>query len=92
MLMESFYLPHVHHFLTLEMPYPVKSRRLPMTDNRTLTLTLKLDTLLSLSDKQIADAFLLHCVPAVNLQLERLTQPFKPDTARYPLPLAPQTN
>ncbi|WP_340617790.1 type VI secretion system baseplate subunit TssF [Xenorhabdus entomophaga] len=89
MLMESFYLPHVHHFLTLEMPYPVKSRRLPMTDNRTLTLTLKLDTLLSLSDKQIADAFLLHCVPVVNLQLERLTQPFKPDTARYPLPLAP---
>ncbi|WP_319924846.1 type VI secretion system baseplate subunit TssF [Xenorhabdus littoralis] len=90
MLMESFYLPHVHHFLTLDMPYPVKSRRLPMTDNRTLTLTLKLDTLLSLSDEQIADAFLLHCVPVVNLQLERLTQPFKPDTARYPLPLSPE--
>ncbi|MBD2786368.1 type VI secretion system baseplate subunit TssF [Xenorhabdus sp. DI] len=88
MLMESFYLPHVHHFLTLDMPYPVKSRRLPMVDSRTLTLTLKLDTLLSLSDDQLAEAFLLHCVPVVNLQLERLIQPFKPDTARYPLPLS----
>ncbi|SFK31513.1 type VI secretion system protein ImpG [Xenorhabdus mauleonii] len=90
MLLESFYLPHVHHFLTLDMPYPVQSRRLPMTDNRTFTLILNLDTLLSLSDKQIAEAFLLHCVPVVNLRLERLTLPFKSDTARYPLPLSPE--
>ncbi|PHM29435.1 type VI secretion system baseplate subunit TssF [Xenorhabdus innexi] len=89
LLMESFYLPHVHHFLTLDMPYPVKSRRLPMTDNRTFTLTLKLDTLLSLSDEQLAGAFLLHCVPVVNGRPERLTLPFRPETARYPLPLAP---
>ncbi|MCG3461436.1 type VI secretion system baseplate subunit TssF [Xenorhabdus bovienii] len=87
MLTESLYLPHIHHFLTLDMPYPVKSRRLPMTESNVFSLTLKLNTLLPLSEAQIAESFLLHCVPVVNLQLERLSLPFIADTARYPLPL-----
>ncbi|MCG3463875.1 type VI secretion system baseplate subunit TssF [Xenorhabdus bovienii] len=89
MLMESLYLPHVHHFLTLSLPTVMRSR-LSMTESRQFSVTLKLYDALPLSEAQLADAFQLHCVPVVNLERRsQVTQPFAPDTARYPLPLPP---
>ncbi|MDX7989860.1 type VI secretion system baseplate subunit TssF [Xenorhabdus littoralis] len=89
-LMESLYLPHVHHFLTLNLP-TVMCHRLSMTESRQFSVMLKLNHVLSLSEAQLSDAFHLHCVPAVNLEPEsQLTLSFAPDTARYPLPLPPQ--
>ncbi|PHM38804.1 type VI secretion system baseplate subunit TssF [Xenorhabdus innexi] len=88
MLMESLYLPHVHHFLTLSLP-TVMCSRLSMKETRQFSITLKLDEVLPLTETQLADSFHLHCVPVVNLDREsKITLPFAPDTARYPLPLS----
>ncbi|MCC8367462.1 type VI secretion system baseplate subunit TssF [Xenorhabdus sp. PB61.4] len=87
MLIESLYLPHVHHFLTLSLP-TVMRNRLSMIESRQFSITLKLNEALFLTEAQLADAFHLHCVPVVNLERElKITLPFTPDTARYPLPL-----
>ncbi|WP_416777119.1 type VI secretion system baseplate subunit TssF [Xenorhabdus budapestensis] len=87
MLMESLYLPHVHHFLTLALP-TVMCSRLSMTESKEFSITLIFDDVLPLSENQLATAFQLHCVPIVNLERKaQVTLPFIPDTARYPLPL-----
>ncbi|SFN47214.1 type VI secretion system baseplate subunit TssF [Xenorhabdus japonica] len=87
MLMESLYLPHVHHFLTLALP-TVMSSRLSMTESQQFSITLIFDDMLPLSESQLAEAFRLHCVPVVNLERKaQVTFPFAPETARYPLPL-----
>ncbi|WP_072061407.1 type VI secretion system baseplate subunit TssF [Xenorhabdus khoisanae] len=87
MLMESLYLPHVHHFLTLSLPTAMCDR-LSMKENRQFSVTLKLSEVLPLSEAQLSEAFHLHCVPVVNLEREsKITLAFAPDTARYPLPL-----
>ncbi|MDE9487535.1 type VI secretion system baseplate subunit TssF [Xenorhabdus bovienii] len=89
MLMESLYLPHVHHFLTLTLPTNMQ-HRLSMKTARQFTITLKLSCEMDLSEAQVADAFYPHCVPVVNKQPMQLTVPFAPETDRYRLPLSPE--
>nr|WP_246432567.1 type VI secretion system baseplate subunit TssF [Xenorhabdus indica] len=88
MLMESLYLPHVHHFLTLVLPTTLRSHVL-MDESREFTIVIKLRCELAVSEAQIAAAFHLHCVPVVNRKITQLTVPFKSETARYRLPLSP---
>ncbi|MDC9615501.1 type VI secretion system baseplate subunit TssF [Xenorhabdus khoisanae] len=88
MLMESLYLPHVHHFLTLVLPTTMQSHVL-MEETREFTLVIKLSCELAVSEAQIATAFHLHCVPVINRKITQLIVPFKSETARYRLPLSP---
>ncbi|WFQ78127.1 type VI secretion system baseplate subunit TssF (plasmid) [Xenorhabdus sp. SF857] len=86
MLMESLYLPHVHHFITLALPTTMRSYVL-MAEAREFTVTIPLNCELAISEAQMAEAFHLHCVPVVNRQSSQLTVPFTPETERYSLPL-----
>ncbi|MBD2780851.1 type VI secretion system baseplate subunit TssF [Xenorhabdus sp. 42] len=86
LLLESLYLPHVHHFMTLVLPTFMQDR-LSMAETNEFTLTIQLSCELDVSEAQIEQAFHLHCVPVFNRQSLRLTIPFTSDSARYCLPI-----
>ncbi|WP_446470575.1 type VI secretion system baseplate subunit TssF [Xenorhabdus stockiae] len=88
LLVESFYLPHINQFLNLPLPTMVK--RLELAEQREFSVVLSLNTILPLSAAQVESAFLLNCVPVVNMaRNSQITLPFTPETARYRLPLIP---
>ncbi|MDE9457280.1 type VI secretion system baseplate subunit TssF [Xenorhabdus bovienii] len=88
LLIESLYLPHINQFL--DLPLPIMVKQLKLAEHREFSVELTLNTSLPLSAEQIESAFQLHCAPVVNMERNcQVTLPFAAETARYPLPLAP---
>lgn len=71
LLLEHFYLPHVHDFMHLDL----QPLNLSRGKGREFTVILRFDGALPLSEQQIEQAFLLHCVPAVNRFISQQTLP-----------------
>lgn len=82
LLPELFYLPHVHSFLTLDL-----SHELPLSPGQEFAITFVFEGIIPI--ESIDGAFILHCVPAVNLydaQTAKIN--FQHDRSCYTLPLS----
>lgn len=83
-LVEYYYLPHAQHFAAVDCGQTPSAW--PLSDDPCFTLSLRFQGRLPVSD--IDHAFLLHCVPAINL-VQRTCDaiPFCANQHRYPLDL-----
>ncbi|WP_228940004.1 type VI secretion system baseplate subunit TssF [Photorhabdus thracensis] len=86
LMMEYYYMPHVHDFVTIN----IKNERplVRLNDDRTFELILRFKGSLELTD--IAETFLLDCVPV--RQLEQMTSaaiPINNGISRYEISLKP---
>uniref|UniRef100_UPI0012D80C5B type VI secretion system baseplate subunit TssF n=1 Tax=Serratia microhaemolytica TaxID=2675110 RepID=UPI0012D80C5B len=82
LLVEQLVMPSTHAFVELDLRRAVSS--LPTQ----FALTLVFAGVLPLSQEQLADTFLTHCVPMLNLQpLQREKVPFIAGQHQYPLSL-----
>ncbi len=81
-LVEQLVMPSAHAFVELDLRRAVSS--LPTQ----FALTLVFTGVLPLSQEQLADTFLTHCVPMLNLQpLKQKKRAFIPGQHQYPLSL-----
>ncbi|WP_240042409.1 type VI secretion system baseplate subunit TssF [Photorhabdus khanii] len=86
LMMEYYYMPHVHDFVTINIKN--ERRLVKLNDDRTFELILRFKGSLELTD--IAQTFLLDCVPV--RQLEQMTSaaiPINSGISRYEIPLKP---
>lgn len=85
-LLEGLYLPHVHHFISLNIP--LISTQLDWQKSTLFTVNIYLNKQLHLTEEQCKDCFLLHCVPVVDREKEhQLIVDFETNKASYLLPI-----
>ncbi|MGS0629651.1 MULTISPECIES: type VI secretion system baseplate subunit TssF [Photorhabdus] len=84
LIMEYYYLPHVHDFVTINIQNGCRS--VTLNKDQTFQLILRFEGNLTLSD--ISQAFLLGCAPV--RQLEQMTSvaiPINSESSHYEIPL-----
>lgn len=88
-LLEGFYLPHVHHFITLNIP--LITRQLNWQKSTLFTVNIYLNQQLALSEEQCKNSFLLHCIPVVDSEkAHEVIVDFQHNKASYLLPIESQ--
>ncbi|WP_024530455.1 type VI secretion system baseplate subunit TssF [Serratia fonticola] len=84
LLPELFYLPHVHDFISLDLCN--ERATLPFAAGQQFAITLVFDGVIPIDT--IDNAFILNCVPAINLSRAQTPNVyFQKDRASYRLPL-----
>lgn len=85
LLPELFYLPHVHNFISLDLCD--EGATLPFSTGQQFSVTLVFDGVIPVTT--IENAFLLHCVPAINLSHAQTPNVyFQQNRPSYRLPLS----
>lgn len=83
LLPEYFYLPHVNDFITLDVQQAMA--QVPLSAQRQFEIILTFDGVMPLSEKEIASAFIPHCVPVINLGHGQHILNTRQNTSRYPI-------
>ncbi|EKT60193.1 hypothetical protein OO7_05189 [Providencia sneebia DSM 19967] len=85
-LLEGFYLPHVHHFIDLNIPLIIN--QLDWDNDDTYIINIYFNKQLPISQAQCEDSFYLNCVPAIDKEKQNdLNINFEYNKSRYLLPI-----
>ncbi|HFS8186955.1 TPA: type VI secretion system baseplate subunit TssF [Providencia stuartii] len=85
-LLEGFYLPHVHHFIDINVPLITK--QLNWQDDDTFVINIYFNKQLSITQAQCEESFYLNCVPAIDKEKQNeLKIDFKYNQSSYLLPI-----
>lgn len=85
-LLEGLYLPHVHHFISLDIPVIIK--QLDWGKSTQFTVNIYLNKQISLTEEQCQDCFLLNCIPTVDKEKDHtVILDFQENKSSYLLPI-----
>ncbi|MCW2256786.1 type VI secretion system protein ImpG [Providencia alcalifaciens] len=85
-LLEGFYIPHVHHFIDINIP--LITQQLDWTKDETFVINLYFNQQLAMTQKQCENSFYLNCVPAIDKEKQNaLLIDFQYQKSAYRLPL-----
>ncbi|MEQ4794486.1 type VI secretion system baseplate subunit TssF, partial [Klebsiella variicola subsp. variicola] len=85
-LLEGLYLPHVHHFINLDIPMIIK--QLNWEKSTQFTINIYLNKQISLTKEQCQNCFLLNCIPTVDKEKDHtVIIDFQENKSSYLLPI-----